>query len=201
MTDGCVRIGRGWPLIPSSSDAAKRRSGDPAAPKAIFTASSARGVFALSRAAGSPGLRREDAACRRMTKEGMRCLVWIDELKRLGPFPQEAVDEGGLSGTVRPGEEDEGGHVFALISYLLPSCLRRASLAALIASDIVDSLTGPEWAPEETTSLRRSTGIRFNIGRIERKAVVLSLNPSGRSPDMMRNSRISGGLGKNIFLS
>ena len=28
------------------------------------------GCFALSRAAGSPGLRREDAACRRMTEEG-----------------------------------------------------------------------------------------------------------------------------------
>ena len=66
--------------------------------------------FALARAAGSPGLRREDAACRRMTKEGVRCLVRIDELKRLGPFPQEAVDEGGLPCAVRPGEEDEGGH-------------------------------------------------------------------------------------------
>jgi len=66
--------------------------------------------FALSRAAGSPGLRREDAACRRMTKEGTRCVVRIEELKRLGPFPQEAVDEGGLSGAVRSGEEDEGGY-------------------------------------------------------------------------------------------
>ena len=28
-----------------------------------------RNRFALSRAAGSPGLRREDAACRRMTKD------------------------------------------------------------------------------------------------------------------------------------
>lgn len=60
-------------------------------------------------AAGSPGLRREDAACRRMTKEVARA-VRVDELKRLGPFAQEAVDEGGLPGTVRTGEEDEGGH-------------------------------------------------------------------------------------------
>ena len=40
--------------------------------------------------------------------EGTR--VRVDELKRLGPFAQEAVDEGGLPGPVRPDEEDEGGH-------------------------------------------------------------------------------------------
>ncbi|MNU63033.1 hypothetical protein D3C71_522780 [compost metagenome] len=44
------------------------RSGDPAAPKAIFTAGAARGSVALTGAAGSPGLRR-CAACRRMTEE------------------------------------------------------------------------------------------------------------------------------------
>jgi hypothetical protein len=39
-----------------------------------------------------------------MTKEGERCLVRIDELKRLGPFPQQAVDKGGYTGAVRAGE-------------------------------------------------------------------------------------------------
>jgi len=48
-----------------------------------------------------------------MTKEVARA-VRVDELKRLGPFSQEAVDEGGLPGAVRPGEEDEGGHAAPL---------------------------------------------------------------------------------------
>jgi len=96
------------PFLSSSSGRAAE-PGDPAAPKAIcsgrISAAGARDRVALSRAAGSPGLRREDAACRRMTKEGPRCVGRTDELKRLGPFPQEAVDEGGLTGAVRPGEE------------------------------------------------------------------------------------------------
>jgi hypothetical protein len=37
-------------------------------------------------------------------------VVRIDEPKRLRALAQEAVDEGGLPGPVRPGEEDEGGH-------------------------------------------------------------------------------------------
>ena len=49
-----------------------------------------------------------------MTEEGARCLVRIDELKRLGPFPQEAMDEGGLSGAVRAGEEARVGMVLSL---------------------------------------------------------------------------------------
>ena len=36
--------------------------------------------------------------------------VRIDELERLRALAQEAVDEGGLPGPIRPGEEDEGGH-------------------------------------------------------------------------------------------
>ena len=102
MADECVRIGRGCPLLSSSSDDPREgggRSGDPSsssgqvklgpgeAPKAIFTASAARGFFALSRAAGSPGLRREGAACRRMTEEGAGHFIRIDELKRFGPLP------------------------------------------------------------------------------------------------------------------
>ena len=101
----------GAALLPSSSDDPREgggRSGDPAAPKAIFAASVMRGAFALTGAAGSPGLRREGAACRRMTEEGRsrfelqmsRHIVRIDELKRLGPFPQETVDEGGLPSLV-----------------------------------------------------------------------------------------------------
>ena len=35
--------------------------------------------------------------------------IRVHELERLGPLTQEAVDEGGLAGTVRTGEEDEGG--------------------------------------------------------------------------------------------
>lgn len=42
------------------------------------------------------------------TGEGGR--VRVHEPKRLRPLTQEAVDEGGLAGAVRPGEEDEGGH-------------------------------------------------------------------------------------------
>ena len=42
------------------------------------------------------------------TGEGGR--VRVHEPKRLRPLTQEAVDEGGLAGTVRTGEEDEGGH-------------------------------------------------------------------------------------------
>lgn len=34
----------------------------------------------------------------------------VHEPKRLRPLTQEAVDEGGLAGAVRPGEEDEGRH-------------------------------------------------------------------------------------------
>jgi len=64
----------GPPFLSSSSGGAKRRPGDAAAPKAICsTTISAYGVrdrFALPRAAASPGLRREGAACRRMTKGG-----------------------------------------------------------------------------------------------------------------------------------
>jgi len=43
----------------------------------------------------------------RPTGEGGR--VRVREAKRLRPLTQEAVDEGGLAGAVRSGEEDEGG--------------------------------------------------------------------------------------------
>jgi hypothetical protein len=41
------------------------------------------------------------------TGEGGR--VRVHEPERLGPFPQEAGDDGDLAGAVRSGEEDEGG--------------------------------------------------------------------------------------------
>jgi len=55
--------------------------------------------------------------------EPARHLVWIDEPERLRALAQEAVDEGGLPGPVRPGEEDEGGHKgsFAEIGCVSPS--------------------------------------------------------------------------------
>jgi len=37
-------------------------------------------------------------------------LVRVHEPERLRPLAQEAVDEGGLPGPVRTGEEDEGGN-------------------------------------------------------------------------------------------
>ncbi len=43
-------------------------------------------------------------------EEIARHLVRIDELESLRALAQEAVDEGGLPGAVRPGEADEGGH-------------------------------------------------------------------------------------------
>jgi len=44
-----------------------------------------------------------------MGEDLARRLVRIDEPERLAPLAQEAVDEGGLSGAVRPGAEDEVG--------------------------------------------------------------------------------------------
>ena len=41
--------------------------------------------------------------------QSARDFIGIDELKRLRALAQEAVDEGGLAGAVRSGEEDEGG--------------------------------------------------------------------------------------------
>lgn len=61
----------------------------------------------------------EDAEHRRSIAEISLCVplppgegdrVRVHEPKRLRPFPQEAVDKGGLACPVRSGEEDESGH-------------------------------------------------------------------------------------------
>lgn len=52
-----------------------------------------------------------EVARRTVSGQAMCDFIRIDELKRLRPFPQESVDEGGLAGAVRSGEEDEGGHL------------------------------------------------------------------------------------------
>ena len=48
--------------------------------------------------------------CGAGAREIARHLVRIDEDEGRCPLLQQAVDEGGLSGPVRSGEEDEGGH-------------------------------------------------------------------------------------------
>lgn len=59
----------------------------------------------IARSACADQVEEEREALRRR-----RHLVRIDELERLGPLAQKPVDEGGLPGPVRTGEEDEGGH-------------------------------------------------------------------------------------------
>ncbi|MNS72537.1 hypothetical protein D3C72_1059520 [compost metagenome] len=81
LASSCLREG-GWRTGASGSDGgfpffrhpptSGARSGDPAAPKAIFVRGRGAWSFRPTGAAGSPGLRREDAACRRMTKEKVR---------------------------------------------------------------------------------------------------------------------------------
>ena len=63
-----------------------------------------------------------------------RHLVGIDELERLRAFAQEAVDEGGLSGPVGSGEEDEGGHPHNLAASDGP--VTRARAVEVLADDL-----------------------------------------------------------------
>ncbi len=71
-----------------------------------------------------------------------RHLVRIDEPKRLRPLPQELVDEGGLPGAVRLGEEDEGEHGLTLTSR--PDCSQfHFSSCGLPASVVI--IPGYRW--------------------------------------------------------
>lgn len=76
-----------------------------------------------------------EIAGRTRAGERPRHLVRIDELERLRALSEEGVDEGGLAGAVRTGEEDEGLQIsLAASASICSASLDSASAFSLSSS-------------------------------------------------------------------